>query len=209
MTAKIKKPKSGIFGFLIYWKSASLSYKKLVPALLVFALLNSSDTFLLLMMKHQGLTDVQLIMVYIFYNIIFAAMAYPAGYIGDKFGLKGTFIFGCFLFAVVYISFPFTHAIWIFGLLFFLYGIYAATNDGIARAWISNLSHKENTATALGFYSSLSSICALAASIAGGLLWDFYGAETAFLVPGIGVLILAVYMAAIRIKNQDIPVSAA
>jgi len=203
----IKKGNSGLFSFLNYWKTASPSYKKLVPALLVFALLNSSDTFLLLMMKHQGLTDVQLIMVYIFYNIIFAAMAYPAGYIGDKFGLKGTFIFGCFLFAIVYISFPFTHAIWVFGLLFFLYGIYAASNDGIARAWISNLSNKDKTATALGFYSSLSSICTLVASVAGGLLWDYYGAATAFLVPGIGVLLLVVYMSVIRIKNQDSPVS--
>ncbi len=203
----IKKENRGLFSFLNYWKTASKSYKKLVPALLVFALLNSSDTFLLLMMKHQGLTDVQLIMVYIFYNIIFAAMAYPAGYIGDKFGLKGTFIFGCFLFAIVYLSFPFTHAIWVFGLLFFLYGIYAASNDGIARAWISNLSNKDKTATALGFYSSLSSICTLIASVAGGLLWDNYGASTAFLVPGIGVLLLVVYMSVIRIKNQDSPVS--
>ena len=204
---EITKEKRSLFGFLYYWGSASKSYKKLVPALLFFALINSSDTFLLLMMKHQGLTDVQLLLVYVFYNIIFAALSYPAGYIGDKFGLKGTFIFGCFLYAIVYTAFPFTHSLWIFGLLFFLYGMYAATNDGIARAWITNLSNKKQTATALGFYTSISSICTLIASVAGGLLWDHYGPAFAFLVPGIGALLLSIYLSVIKIRNEDIPVS--
>jgi MFS family permease len=193
------KPKPGLLDFLKYWKRASVPYKKVVPALLFFALLNSSDTFLLLMMKHQGLTDTRLIIVYIFYNIFFAVMAYPAGWLGDKFGLKYTFISGCVLFACVYLAFPFTHSFWVFGLLFMVYGFYAAATDGISRAWITNLSTGTETATALGFYTSLASIGTLIASIAGGILWDYAGPSATFLVPGIGVLALVIYM--LKLKN--------
>lgn len=205
VTEKRPRKSQGFFGFLKYWKSASPSYKKLVPALLFFALMNSSDTFLLLMMKHQGLTDVQLIMVYVFYNIIFATLAYPAGYIGDKFGLKWTFVFGCVLDAAVYIAFPFTHSLWIFGLLYFLYGIYAATNDGIARAWITNLSQNQQTATALGFYTSIASMCLLVASVVTGVLWDHFGPMIAFVIPGFGTLLVVVYLSITKIGNEDSP----
>jgi MFS family permease len=191
----------GLFSFLGYWKTANSSYKMLVPALLFFALMNSSDTFLLLMMKNQGLTDVHIILVYAFYNIIFAIVAYPAGIMGDKFGLKPTFIIGCILFSVVYCLFPFTHSTWVFAVLFLLYGIYAAATDGISRAWISNLSQKDQTATALGFYTGLASICTLAASISAGILWDAFGPKATFLVPGIGVLILVIYMIFIKVNN--------
>ena len=110
---------------------------------------------------------------------------------------------GCVLFSIVYILFPFTHSLWIFGLLFFIYGIYAAANDGIARAWISNLSHKSQTASALGFYTSLASIFTMLASIAGGLLWDKFGPQATFLLPGIGTLLLVVYLLFTKIKNAD------
>jgi len=195
------KGKQGFFGFLKYWQVASSDYKKLVPALIFFALLNSSDTFLLLMMKNQGLSDTQLVLVYTFYNIIFAALAYPAGYLGDRFGLKWTFIIGCILFAIVYILFPFTYSIWIFGLLFLAYGMYAAATDGIARAWITNLSKEGQTATALGFYTSLASIGTMLASIIGGVLWDAVGPKATFLLPGIGTLVLVVYLLFVKIKN--------
>jgi hypothetical protein len=51
-----KKPvstleKGNFFSFLKYWKVASLEYKKLVVGLLLFALFNSSDVFLLLITK--------------------------------------------------------------------------------------------------------------------------------------------------------------
>ncbi|MGF2412855.1 MAG: MFS transporter, partial [Ferruginibacter sp.] len=48
------KPAS-IFSFVTYWKNSPPQYKKLVTGLLLFALFNSSDVFLLLKMKESGL----------------------------------------------------------------------------------------------------------------------------------------------------------
>jgi MFS family permease len=57
-------------------------------------------------------------------------------------------------------------------ILFFIYGIYAAATEGIVKAWITNIAHDTNTATAVGFYTSCQSICSLLASIIAGFIWS-------------------------------------
>jgi len=46
-----------LFSFLQYWKESPVLYRKVVTGLLVFALFNSSDAFLLLKAKQAGLKD--------------------------------------------------------------------------------------------------------------------------------------------------------
>jgi fucose permease len=53
------------------------------------------------MMKVNGLSDIQLILVYIFYNLIYSFTAYPMGILADRIGLWETLIIGLFLFALV------------------------------------------------------------------------------------------------------------
>ncbi len=165
-----------------YWKTSPAAYKKLVIGLLAFALVNSSDIFLLLKMKESGLNDTAVIGVYIFYNLIYALVAYPIGITADKIGLKRILLFGLILFAVVYTGFAFNHGFFIYILLFALYAIYAAATESISKAWISNLVDKRETATAIGTYSGLQSIAALTASSLAGLLWYNFGATVTFLI---------------------------
>jgi hypothetical protein len=68
---------------LHYWKTSPAAYRKLVAGLLVFALFNSSDVFLLLKAKQAGLNDTQVIGIYIFYNLIYALFALPLGMLAD------------------------------------------------------------------------------------------------------------------------------
>ena len=100
-----QRPTVNIFAFAGYWKNSPGPYKKLVTGLLLFALFNSSDVFLLLKMKESGLTDTSVIGVYIFYNLVFALLAYPIGILADKLGLKKIFIAGLFIFCLVYVGF--------------------------------------------------------------------------------------------------------
>lgn len=168
------------FSFLQYWKDSPGAYRKLVGGLLVFALVNSSDVFLLLKAKEAGLSDTGVIGVYIFYNLVYALAAFPLGIYADKIGLKKVFIGGLFLFVVVYAGMALARGIYQVGLLFFIYGIYAAATEGIAKALISNISDKRDTATAIGTYTGLQSICALVASSLTGIMWYNLGAKTAF-----------------------------
>ena len=80
------------FSFLAYWKIASPQYKKLVTGLLFFAIINSSDIFLLLMIKQIGYSGTEVIAAYIFYNFVYAVVSYPVGILADKLGLKNVFV---------------------------------------------------------------------------------------------------------------------
>ncbi|MFT3675514.1 MAG: MFS transporter [Chitinophagaceae bacterium] len=174
------------FSFTGYWKSSPVIYRKLTSALLLFTLFNSSDVFLLLKAKEAGMTDAAVITLYIFYNLIFALAAFPLGILADKWGLKKMLLSGLLLFACVYAGMALNGKnIYIFYGLFFLYGLYAAATEGISKAWISNISDKKDTATAIGTFSGFQSICTMLASSLAGLIWFYFGATATFLVSSI------------------------
>jgi len=189
----ITNVKVSFFSFINYWKDSPEKYKKVVIGLLFFTLFNSSDVFLLLKIKESGLNDTNVISVYIFYNLVYALSAFPMGILADKLGLKNTFLLGLFLFIIVYLGFSVNNNIYIFGILFLLYGLYAAATEGIAKAWISNISAKEDTATAIGTFSGFQSICTMFASAFAGFVWYQFGATSTFIISAIATIIVLFY----------------
>jgi MFS family permease len=202
LPASQKNKPTTVFSFISYWKTSTAPYKKLVTGLLLFALFNSSDVFLLLKMKESGLNDTEVIAVYIFYNLIYALLAYPIGILADKLGLKKIFLTGLVVFALVYTGFAFNNNLVIFLILFLLYGVYAAATEGIAKAWISNIADKSETATAIGTYTGFQSLAALFASSFCGLLWYNFGATTTFLVTAIATLITVIYLSGLKVLKK-------
>lgn len=196
---------TNLFAFIGYWKTSPSQYKKLVTGLLIFALFNSSDVFLLLKMKESGLSDTAVIGVYIFYNLVFALLAYPIGILADRLGLKKIFITGLFVFSIVYTGFAFNNNMTVFFFLFFLYGLYAAATEGISKAWISNIVDKSETATAIGTYSGFQSICAFIASSLCGLLWYNFGATFTFLLTASVAVFVIIYLALFKRTAVSMP----
>jgi len=182
------------FSFLKYWNIADTEYKKLVFALLLFALVNSSDIFLLLKIKEITGSDKTTILAYIFYNLIYALASYPLGVLADRFSIKKVFIAGMFLFALVYGGFAFTSSTTMIFILFFIYGVYAAATEGITIAWITNIAHEANTATAVGFYTSCQSVCTLLASTIAGFIWNWYGSTWTFAITASTTIIIIFYL---------------
>ena len=187
------QPKPSFFSFLGYWKTSPKLYKKVTIGLLVFTLFNSSDIFLLLKLKQSGLGDTDVIWAYIFYNLVYAALAFPIGILADKLGLKRIFILGLAVYAMVYFGMAFTHHLAIYLLLFFGYGLYAAATEGISKAWISNITDKKDTATAIGTFSGFQSICNMLASSIAGLIWYNFGAEFSFMLTAAVVVLVILY----------------
>lgn len=154
-------------------------------------------------MKESGLSDPAVIGLYIFYNLIYALLAFPAGILADRLGIKKIFISGLLVFSLVYAGFGFTNNLFVFMALLALYGFYAAATEGIAKAWISNLVPSTETATAIGTYSGMQSICALLASSICGFIWFEFGAATAFIVSALAALVVAIYLGINQFKNQE------
>jgi MFS family permease len=194
LAAREHKEYPSFKSFYQYWLKASKPYKKLAGALLVFTLFNSSDVLLLLRMKETGRSDNALIAVYIFYNAVYAILAYPIGVLADKTGLKKIFITGLLFFALVYAGMCVKGSTSWYLFLFFLYGIYAAATEGISKAWITKLVGKEKVATAIGTYTGFQSIAALLASSIAGILWLYFGAVAAFMSSAIVTLLVLIYI---------------
>ena len=190
----------GFLSYFKYWKIASPAYKRIVIGLLAFTLFNSSDAFLLLALKSNGFSDTHMIGVYIFYNLIYALLSFPIGILADRVGLKKILITGLSIFAGVYFFMGFAHTLLVFLLLFFFYAVYAASTEGISKALLSNLAKKEETATAIGFYNSFASICTLVASALAGVLWEFIGYKAMFMISGLGVALVAIYLIFAKVK---------
>lgn len=187
------QPKPSFFSFLTYWKTSPVIYRKVVAGLLVFTLFNSSDIFLLLKLKQSGLNDTHVIGAYIFYNLIYAAFAFPIGILADRIGLKRIFITGLILFSIVYAGMAFANNFFVYLILFFGYGLYAAATEGISKAWISNITDKKETATAIGTYTGFQSICTMLASSLAGLIWYNFGAEFTFMLTAVVVVLVIFY----------------
>jgi MFS family permease len=193
-----QKPLS-FFSFLGYWKLASPAYRKVAGGLLFFTLINSSDVFLLLKAKEAGLSDSQVIGVYIFYNLVYALMAFPAGMLADRWGLRPTLVVGLFVFASVYLGMSISGSVVWIAFLFFLYGFYAACTEGITKAWLTNVSEAKDTATAIGTYTAFQSICTLIASSMAGLIWYSMGEAVLFVFTGVMASLVAGYFLWVKV----------
>lgn len=213
-----KKPvstlgKGSFFSYFRYWRTAPADFRKIVPALLLFALFNSSDIFLLLATRNaigsqtlviagtEWQADSLTIGAYVFYNLVYALFSFPLGILADKMGFKKVILAGMALFAVVYGGFAMRPSLIVIFILFGLYGIYAAATEGVIKAWITNLAHERNTATAIGFYTSCESCSALLASILAGATWTRFGSSVTFASTAVISLVVLIYLS-LSLRNK-------
>ena len=192
-------PEISAFTFLNYWSKSSNEYKRIVTGLLAFTLFNASDFFLLLKMKQDGLDDISIISIYIFYNLVYAVTALPLGILADRIGLKAMLIIGLCAYAVLYFGMALMSGGTPFLFLFFAYGIYSSATEGISKAWISNTCELQDLGTALGTFLGFQSITLMIASILTGILWSLIGANTTFLIVGSITTLLIFYF--LTLKN--------
>jgi len=186
--------------YLNVWKSAPSQYKTIIILVTIFSLVNSSDVFLILKSQNVSHSSTLAIIGYILYNIIYAGSSYPMGKISDKLGKKKVFVTGLIIFSIVYLGFAVSPNVdWLWG-FFVLYGIYAASTEGIAKAWVSDLIPDEKRGTAIGFLTMLSSFAVMLGSLITGILWDQFGSTVPFVVSSVISFLIAVSFILIKKK---------
>jgi MFS family permease len=190
---------SQIFNYL---KTANRNYKVIASILLLFALFNSSDVFLLLKIKQSGLSDSYVIGIYIIYNLIYALASFPLGQLADKFGLKNTMVAGFAIFVIVYLGFGLNASLVGFAVFYVLYGLYMAATEGVSKALLSNLVPKSETASAIGTYAGLSSLVALVSSTTAGLIWKYVSPEAVFIFSAVGAAIATVMLLSVKLNKE-------
>jgi len=138
----------------------------------VFGLANSANAFLILRSSQLGLAKGWTILAYALYNAVAAIASMPAGSASDKFGRRNLLVIGYAIYAVVYAGFGSATSGWAVWPLFAIYGLFPALTDGVGKALAVDTAGKAGHATAIGIYSMIVGITQVAASFAGGKLWD-------------------------------------
>lgn len=137
----------------------------------LFGLVNSTDALLLLRAHQIGLDTTELVLVYVAYNAVYAALSYPAGRIADRLPPRLVFASGLIVFAGAYLGLGRTGAPAVVWVLLPLYGAYAALTDGVSRAWIAGLVAPGQRTWALGVHGAATGLGVLTAGLWSGLLW--------------------------------------
>jgi len=177
---------------LQFFKEAPKTFKQLIILLTLFALVNSSDVFLIL--KSQQITDSASLAIigYVFYNLVYAFTSYPIGKFSDRFGKKNIYIIGLIIYSIVYFGFAVSENFIVTFIMFALYGIYAASTEGIAKAWVSDLIPDEYRGTAIGILTMTTSLAIMSGSFLAGLLWDKFGSFVPFLFSSVVSFLIAI-----------------
>ena len=180
-----------------FWKSSPHQYKIILFLTTLFSLVNSSDVFLILKSKDISNSASLAIMGYIFYNLVYASVSYPIGKYSDKIGKKKVYVAGLYIFAGVYLGFALYPDIYFIWLLFALYGIYAASTEGVVKAWVSDLIPEEQRGSAIGLLTMLTSLSIMLGSFVAGVLWDQYGSVVPFMLSAVvSAIVASLFLAA-------------
>jgi len=138
---------------------------------------------------------------YIFFNLFYAFFSIPAGKLSDIIGRKVVLAFGFLLFGLTALGFAFianNFTIWI---LFALYGLFMAITDGVSRAYVSDLTVKEERGTTLGAYHTIVGITVLPANFIGGMLWHKINVFAPFIYAAV-LSIIAALLLVVLVKRK-------
>ncbi len=167
------------------WQGLDKRLKLFFIFTFIFTLGNSSNQFLLLRAKNLGSPLEVVILFYLFYNIIYALVSYPAARLSDRIGRKKLLVLGYLFYGLVYLGFALNNSINNFWFLFGFYGLYMGFTEGVEKALVSDIAPIDLRATAIGLHATLVGIGLLPASLFAGILWKFLGAQAPFYFGGL------------------------
>ncbi|MDE1925116.1 MAG: MFS transporter [Patescibacteria group bacterium] len=139
---------------------------------LLFSLGNSSDAFLILRAQNLGVVLLAIPLVYALFNFVYASASVPLGSLSDRIGREKVIMLGWVAYALAYFGFALANATYQIWLLFAFYGLYYATTEGVAKAFVADMVSPEHRGRAYGIYNTSIGLITLPASLIAGLLWD-------------------------------------
>jgi MFS family permease len=138
----------------------------------------------------------------VFYNFVYALLSYPVGLLSDKIGKRRIYVLGLLVFSAVYLGFAFNQNMYLVWILFALYGFYSAASEGVAKAWVSDLTGDRFRGSAIGLLNMLTSFSIMLGSVAAGILWDLYGASLPFMLSSAASLVIALLLMLLSKKGK-------
>ncbi len=155
-------------------------FKLFLFVVVLFTLGNSSNSFIVLLGQNRGLDVLQIMLMVMTFNFVYASLASPFGSLSDRLGRRTLIIAGWIVYGLIYLGFALSYTGWHVWVLFGLYGIYYAATDGVGRALVADIVPQDRRGGAYGLYNAAVGITALPASVIAGLLWQGAGSWHGF-----------------------------
>jgi MFS family permease len=177
-------------------------FRWFMGALLVFALGNSSDMFLIIRAgsvlgyavvfnKVEGAAPaanwafpVQLPVMVLVLSVAKMVFTLPGGILADRIGRVRTLALGWGVYAAVYCAFGFVTQAWQVWGLFVAYGAFYGLTEGVEKAVVADLVRPEVRGAAYGLYAFADGIARFPASLILGILYQAFGPAAAFTFGG-------------------------
>lgn len=183
------------------WRQLPRSFFGLLAVLLVFALGNSADAFLLLRLADAGVDAAVVPLLWALLHVVKATTSIWGGVKSDTAGRRTVIGAGWVIYALVYAGFAFSTSVPALVGWFLLYGIYYGFSEGTEKALVADLAPPALRGTAFGIYNAAIGFGALLASVGFGLVWKLASAETAFAM-GSGLALLATALLALLVRDR-------
>lgn len=193
-----KAPKLSLRGF-------DSNFKRFLLILALFTLSNSSDSFLILRAADSGVSFMVIPLLWAAHHASKVLSSLYGGDLSDRLGRKRLIVSGWILYAAVYAGFAFVDNAWSVWVLFLIYGIYFGLVEGAEKALVADLVRPEQRGTAYGLYNLAFGITVFPASLLMGMIWDWKGPATAFLVNavmGATAAVLLLIFVQRRVENE-------
>jgi len=165
------------------------AYWKYLLVTCLFGLGNSSNAFLILSIREKGVSLLNTILIYSFYNLVAALISYPAGSLSDKFGRKPILLISFIIFFISYTGFALSLNVFLVGFLFVAYGLFQGIFRATGKSYASDFVPQYLRASSIGWYSSVVGLSGLIASLVAGRLWDNVSHSAVFIYGAVSALV--------------------
>jgi MFS family permease len=157
------------------------AYWLVIIAGTVFTLARFSEAFLVIRARDGGLALAWAPAVIAVMSLVYAASAYPAGWLQDRIGARPLLLSGLVALIAADLLLAFGPTLVAIFLGICLWGLHMGLTQGVLAALIAATAPERLRGTAFGLFGLITGLATLLASIIAGLLWDKIGASATFL----------------------------
>jgi len=161
-------------------KRLSFRYWLIVALGAVFTLARFSEAFLILRARDVELAIGYVPLIMVVMNVVYAAIAYPAGVAADRFSARTLLLLGLavLILADVVLALSTSPAQAFIGAA--LWGLHMSLTQGLLSKLVADTAPGQLRGTAFGIFNLISGVSLLLASVVAGTLWETFGAATTF-----------------------------
>jgi MFS family permease len=163
----------------------------------LFALGNSSDAFLLLRARELGVAVALIPLLWSALHASKMAWSIIGGRLSDRVGPRAAIVAGWLVYAAVYAGFAYARAPWHAWALFLVYGLFFGLTEAPEKALVAQLAPTGLRGSAFGWYHAAVGVAALFASLLFGAVWSAWRGPAAFLMGASIALASAVLFVAV------------